>query len=263
LGLLYTSVSRFGDRRAQAWAPPALLLLAQQIIFRGQGGLSSGYADFPIATFYLAAVILLLEYYEKGDAGLLLPFGLLAGTLPWTKREGAILWSCLIAMAMIRVIQRRDWRAVAPAVLPGLAISIGWRIFLTFAKPSSGEEFMPLTPSSLRNNIWRAPYIARAAAGELLNWRQWGPLWIAAVVAVLFLVAKRRRGTVGVLPAAVFLPIAIYAGSYIFTNWDFLAHLENSFPRLLLHVSLAAALMVAVSIPIGAIGRARYSEQVH
>ncbi len=256
LGLLYAGVSRFGDRRAQVWAPPAMLLLAQQIIFRGQGGVPSGYADFPLAVLYLAAVILLLEYFEKGDAGLLLPFGLLAGTLPWAKREGAILWACLMAMAMIRAIQRRDWRGLAPAVLPGLAISIGWRIFLTFAKPSSGEEFMQITPSALRNNLWRAPHIARAVAVELLDWRQWGPLWIAAILAALFLIAKSRRegAASGVLPATVFLPVAIYAGAYIFSNWDFLVHMENSFPRLLLQVSLAAAMMVAVSIPIGPIG---------
>jgi hypothetical protein len=251
LGLLYASVSRFCHRPAQVAAPTAMTLLAPQLIFGGQGGVSSGYADFPLAVFYLAAGALLFEYYEEGDAGLLLPFGLLAGTLPWIKKEGAILWSCLIAMAMIRVIQRRDWRRAAPAVAPGLAVLIGWRIFLVIAKPSSGEEFLPVTPSTLRSNLWRAPQIARAVMDEMLSWRHWGPLWVAVVVAALFLIANRRRVGRVILPAAVFLPVALYAGAYIFTGWDFLVHLNNSFPRLLIHVSLLAILMVAVAAPIG------------
>jgi len=225
--------------------------LAQQVIFRGQGGITSGYADFPLAVFYLAAIILLLEYYEKGDPDLLLPFGLLAGTLPWVKREGAILWSCLIAMALIRVIQRRDWRRVWPIVAPGLAVLIGWRIFLMTARPASGEEFLPVTPSALRNNLWRGPQIARAVTHELLNWRDWGPLWVAVVAAALLLIANRSRERRIILPAAVFLPIALYAGAYIFTRWDLLLHLNNSFPRLLIHVSLLAMLTVAVAAPIG------------
>src|SRR5262249_41610310 len=160
-------------------------------------------------------------------------------------------WSCLIAMAMIKVFQRRDWRRSALPVAPGLAVLIGWRIFLMIAKPSSGEEFLPVTPSTLRTNLWRAPLIAWAAVPELLNWRRWGPLWVSVAAAAIFLIAKRRRERRIVLLAAVFLPIALYAGAYIFTGWDFLVHLNNSFPRLLIHVSLVAALMVAVAAPIG------------
>ena len=251
LGLLHTSVMRFSSSRARLWITPALILMAQQIIFRGQGGISSGYADLPIAVFYLASFTLLLEYFEKDDARLLLLFGLLAGALPWVKREGAILWLCLIAMAMIRVIQRRDWRRIAPITAPGLAVLIGWRIFLMIAKPSSGDEFISPTLSSLRDNLWRAPQIARAVMIELLNWRFWGPLWVAVIVSAILIISKWKDGRRVILPLAVFAPIAIYSSVYIFTGWEFMIHLNNSFPRLLIHVSLVAMLMVALIAPIG------------
>jgi hypothetical protein len=250
LGLLYVGVSRFSGRRAQ-WVAMAMILLAPQLIFSGQGGVSSGYADFPLSVFYLAAVILLLEFYEEGGDTLALPFGLLAGLLPWVKMEGVILWSCLMTMGMVKVIQRRDWRGAAVVVCPGLVMLTGWRVFLFFAKPSTGEVFLPVTPSTARNNLWRAPQIAQAASYELLNWRHWGPLWIAVIAATCFLIARRRSADRLVLPAAVFLPIALYAGTYIFTAWDFLYHMDNSFPRLLIHVSLVAALLVAVVAPMG------------
>jgi hypothetical protein len=156
-----------------------------------------------------------------------------------------------MALAMVKVFQRRDWRGAASTLAPGLIVLIGWRIFLLFAKPSTGEVFLPVTPSTLRNNLWRAPQIAVAVAYEMLNWRHWGPLWIAVIVAALALISKRRGEYRIVLPAALFLPVALYAGTYIFTAWDFLAHLDNSFPRLLIHVSLVAAMMVAVAMPLG------------
>jgi hypothetical protein len=67
--------------------------------------------------------------------------------------------------------------------------------------------------------------------------------------------SDRRRKRRAILPSAVFLPIALYAGAYIFTGWDFLVHLNNSFPRLLIHVSLVAVLMMAVAAPIGRANR--------
>jgi hypothetical protein len=254
--LLYAGVSRFGARRAQLWVA-SILLFTPQLIFSGQGGVTSGYADFPLAVYYLAAVTFLLEYWEKGAADFLLPFGLLAGALPWVKGDGAILWSCLMAPAMVKILRRRDWGGLAPTLLPGLTVLIGWRIFLLAAKPSTGEIFLPVTLSTLRENLWRAPEIASAVVRELLNGLRWGPLWIAALAASFLLAGNRLRKGLIVLPVAIFLPIALYAGIYVFTAWDFRLHLENSFPRLLIHVSLVAALLIAISTPIG---RARQKE---
>jgi hypothetical protein len=251
LGLLHAGVRRFGARPAQLWLAPAMLATTP-LILAGEGGVASGYADFPLAVFYLAAVIFLLEYLETGDAGALRLFGLLAAACGWLKREGAILWVCLIALAMIGIIRRREFRQTMTVVLPGLALLIGWRIFLVFARPSSGNEFLPLTPSTLRDNLWRAPRIAQAALQELLSLRRWGILWVAALLAALFLILSRQREYRIVLPLAVVVPVALYSGIFLFSAWnDFLLHLNNTFPRLLIQVSLAAALMVAVAAPIG------------
>lgn len=254
LGLLYRGVSHFGARPAQLWLALALLTTANLILV-GEGAAASGYADFPTAVFYLAAVTLLLEFFEDGDVGVAHLFGLLAGLLCWVKSEGAILWACLVAIALIKIIQRREWRGLIATVLPGLVLLIGWRIFLLSAKPSTGQVFLPVTPSTLGNNLWRAPQIALAVLQELLKWQRWGILWIAVAAAPMFLILNRQRKHLLILPVTLILPILLYASIYLFTTWDFLVHLDNSFSRLLTHVSLTAVLMVAVATPIGPISQ--------
>lgn len=251
LGLLYTGVSRFGSHAAQLWVALALLAAAKLTLL-GEGAVASGYADFPMAVYYLAAIVFLLEYFEDDDADALRLFGLLAASMCWLKREGAILWGCLIVLAMIGIIRRRDFHKTATAVLPGLVMLIGWRIFLNVAKPSSGNEFLPVTASTLRNNLWRAPDIAQTVLQEMLSWRRWGVLWIAAFLAATLLMFDRRRQPRIVLPLAVAAPVAIYSGIFLFSAWgDFLLHLTNAFPRLLIQVSLVAVLMAAVAAPAG------------
>ncbi len=258
LGLLCTCLSRFDSRPPRLWLALALLAASKYVLL-GEGAVSSGYADFPMAVFYLASVIFLLEYRETGDADALGLLGLLAASMCWLKQEGAILWGCLTVLAMIEIIRRRDFRKIAATVLPGLLLLIGWRIFLNIANPSTGVVFLPVTPSTLRSNLWRAPDIAQAVLQELLNWRRWGLLWIAAFLAAAFLAMNRSRKHSIILPLSVVIPVALYSGIYLFSAWgDFLLHLTNSFPRLLLQVSPAAVLMVALVAPIG---RARVKDE--
>lgn len=252
LGLLYAGVSRYGSRpdaKARLWLALALLTTAK-VILVGEGAMASGYADFPMGVIYLGAVLLLLEFYEDGGLDVSRLLGLIAGLLCWLKGEGAILWACLVSLAAIRIIQRRAWKNLVPIVLPGLTLTIGWRIFLLIANRSVGQDFLPVTPATLRNNLWRAPHIALAALQELSRWRRWGLLWVAAAAVTLFLVFNRQHKRLLILPVTVILPILLYASVYLFSAWDFLVHMDNSFPRLLSHVSLAATLMVALAAPI-------------
>jgi hypothetical protein len=256
IGLLFVGVSRDGLRphtTPRLWLALALLTTAKVIIV-GEGSMASGYADFPMAVFYLGAVILLLEFCEDGGMRVARLFGLVAGFLCWVKVEGAILWICLVSLAVIHIIQRRAWRNFVPIVFPGLTIVIGWRIFLFIVNRSTGQDFLPLTLTTLRNNLWRVPHIALAALHELLRWRRWGILWIAVAAVTVFLIFNRRQKYPLILPATVILPILLYASVYLFSAWDFLLHMDNSFPRLLSHVSLAAVLMVSVATPIGRMG---------
>jgi hypothetical protein len=244
LGLIAIGVGKSGGAAWQT-AFAFLLIAATPLAIVGDGSASSGYADFPLAVFYLAAVVYLIEYWVEGSERVLPLLGCLAAIPCWVKQEGSILWLCLVALAAIKIIPRRQARWLPPLILPGLAVLIGWRAFVGFVKPPTGENFMPVTPATLWNNLDRAQVIIPAATSEMLNWKHWGVLWPIVAVSTLVLLIQDRR--LAALAAAVIAPIALYCGIYFFSAWSVATHFNSSFPRLLIHVTPAAVMMAAIA----------------
>jgi hypothetical protein len=202
-----------------------------------------------LAVFYLASVIYLVEYWRTGDVSDLRLAGLLAGLLCWVKHEGAILWICVIALVAINAWRRRHIGQAILAALPGLLILSGWSIFLQTVNAIRSSDFMPVSSVNLLNQIWRGPSLAAQASRAMLNWKDWGLMWPLAVLAAVWLAIRRQQRWTLILPAAVLLPLGAYFSIYFFSAWpDYLLHFDNSFTRLLLHLSLAAELMVLVAI---------------
>lgn len=229
-----------------------LLIFTTPLLLIGDGSASSGYADFPLAVFYLAAVVYLLEFWRTGDAAALRLAGAIAACGCWLKQEGAILWLCAMAIAAIvlaaKRANRREWFALAGAAFPGLLIVAGWQLFVRLMSLSEIKQFS-ISLHTLRNNLWRAPVIAWAELAEFANWRSWGAMWLLVAATIVLLIRRRELSRFFVLPLAVLLPLGLYSGVYIFSLWpSFAAHLESSFPRLLIHVSLVAVLFVAACL---------------
>lgn len=226
-----------------------LLLFTIPLLFIGDGSASSGYADFPLAVFYLAAVISILDFWRNGEAEALRLAGMLAACGCWLKQEGAILWACLMVIAAIALLRKRavgrDWLALARAAIPGLLFLVSWQWFVRMMSLPDIRQFSAITPESLRDGWGRIPIVAWAVVVELGNLRFWGLLWLLVAVTIGLLVWRRELSNQFVLPLAILLPFALYSSVYLFSLWpSFVIHLESSFSRLLIHLSLAAALMV-------------------
>ncbi|MEP7340850.1 MAG: hypothetical protein ABI977_24175, partial [Acidobacteriota bacterium] len=146
---------------------------------------------------------------------------------------------------------RRQWRALAIAALPGAAVIASWQVFIRLNDSLNVSQFSQLSFGTLRTNVWRAPAIVAAIGGEMLNWRHWGVFWLIALAAAVTL-WRSKSHDLKMLPVLVLLPVALYSGVYVFSLWpSFITHLESSFPRLLIHVSLAAALMIGSACSLG------------
>lgn len=251
LSLFYAGNRRLGVNGWRVLIAP-LLIFTVPLALIGDGSASSGYADFPLAVCYLAAVIWLMEFWRRGDFAALRLAGALLAAACWLKQEGLILWLCIMFLVVVKMLigraSKREWARLAIAGLPGVVILAGWRGFVHFVNPPGGDEFLPLGLTALRANLWRLPGIAHAVLSELVNWRHWGMLWLIVPISIILLVWQRRE--LIVLPVAVVLPIVIYAGIYLFSVWpSFTAHIESSFSRLLIHVALVAVLMIGAAIP--------------
>ncbi len=244
LGLIAAGIDRAGGAVWQTGLA-FLLIATTPLALVGNGSASSGYADFPLAVFYLAAVVYLIEYWIEGAERNLRLLGYLAAALCWVKQEGAMLWMCVVSLAAIKLVQRRQARQLPSLILPGLALLIGWRVFSGFAQPPTGENFLPATPMTLWNNLDRAQVIIPAVISEMLNWKHWGVLW--PIVALSLLAPPVRERRLGALSLAVAAPIAFYCCVYFFSAWpEFDAHLSSSFPRLLIHITPVAVMAPAI-----------------
>lgn len=230
-----------------------VLVFTTPLLLIGDGSASSGYADFPLAVFYLAAVIWLMEFWRSGDNAALRLAGVLLAAACWMKQEGAILWLTAMAIIALRAwldgALRPQWRAVVTTALPGAAVIAGWQLFVSMNHSLSISQFSPVNIHTLKNNLWRIPTIFLAVTGELLNWRHWGIFWLIVLLAMVIAWRGSKRA-LKLQPLFVLLPVVFYASVYVFSLWpSFLTHLESSFPRLLIHVALVGALIVTAVRP--------------
>jgi hypothetical protein len=248
LCLLNGGARRLGLGGWRMFAPP-MVLFTVPLLLGGDGSASSGYGDFPLAVFYLAAVIWLMKFWRSGDGAALLLAGALLAAACWLKQEGAILWLVAMMIVAIRIWsdKAQRWRVLAAAALPGAAVILGWQVFVRLNHSLNISQFSPLSFGTLRTNLWRAPAIVAAVGSEMLNWRHWGVFWLIALAATVMLWRSKSR-ELKMLPLLVLLPVVIYSGVYVFSLWpSFLTHLESSFPRLLIHVALVAVLNVSTA----------------
>src|SRR5262249_58581556 len=74
--------------------------------------------------------------------------------------------------------------------------------------------------------------------------------WFVPLIFLLRLKDREWRSLGLVSLIAIYLPVSVYAAIYLFTSWDpFTLHMEASLSRLLLQLSLVAALMIGLAIP--------------
>jgi hypothetical protein len=244
VGLLVAGGARLSGSRWRGVVVAAMFFFVPWVVLRTV----AGEADLPLAAFYLGAVLYLLEYLETEDARLLILAGVLGALMPWVKRDGVVLWGCLLGLAMIKVMPRRDWRALAMIALPGVVWLGFWRIFLWSIRATAHPEYLPMTWGTLQGNLGRIPTIARSIWEEVINWRTWSVIWALPAAGLVNLYEPKGRRMIAAWLLLILGPMALYGSIYIFSAWDpFTYHIGASLGRLLLHLTpvvlLGAALL--------------------
>jgi len=249
LGLLYSGASRLSGHTWRGLVPGLLLFFVPMAVV-GEGSATSGYADFPLAVFYLGSAIYLAEYLETGERGALALAGALAALLPWVKQEGIILWLCVAAPIIVKGIRSRALWPTFTAILPGPLLFLGWRTFLAAVSAPQLRDFEPVSATTLWSNLGRIPHLAQWLLVEFTNSERWSLLWPTLGLALLFILARGRKPGYVALGATAVLPLLLYPPIYVFSGYSpFLGHVANSLPRLMLHPSLVALVVIALTIP--------------
>ncbi len=244
--VLAASACRLGGR----WSGPMAVVLLSCVpeVLGGSGGITTGYADFPLAIYYAAAIAYVVEYHLTGSRGALMLASGLAAALPWIKQEGVLALAGVFAVGLAATARGRRFRDLGVLVAPGAAVWLAWRAFLVAVGAPQAVDFMPLTVPTLLANASRLPTIADALFRELGDRHHWSVLWPAAAVALAAAGPGRRR-LAGLLALAVVVPLGLASSAYVMSAWDpFIVHVRSSLARLVLQVAPVAVLLVAVSL---------------
>jgi hypothetical protein len=209
-----------------AWIAAALPWLG--VVTSIEGGALAAYSDFALAAFFGMAVLYLLAD-EPHAAALFAAFAVL------TKNEGLVLAVAVLGAAIFA--RRFTWRMLVPlAVAEGIVIR--WRMLV----PAAYDEQYEVLVSSLPAKLGRVPAALGAFAEHAIDFSEWGGFWIAVAVAVVF--ARRRA-----IPlVAMALALAAYVVALSVTSWSIDDLAQVAVNRLLLHLIVPAAWLLAAAI---------------
>ena len=246
--LLYSGAAGISGRRWIGLLTASLLFFVP-LLTVVDCNVFTGYADFPLATLYLAAVIYFIRYQRDPASCRPIVYAIYAAALPWMKQEGVILWLFLMLVAAFRFVHERKYRLIALTAIPGAVTIIAWKLAMRAVGDVSANDFFPVTLPNLVNHASRIGVILHSLLEELTAARYWSLLWWLFPVAVIWVAIRESRALALQLLAFVILPLGLYSCIYIFSSWPvYLDHIHTSLPRLVSDLSLVALLTIGISI---------------
>jgi hypothetical protein len=246
--LLVSGAARISGKRWVGLLTAALLFFIPFATARGCNAFT-GYADFPLAVFYLAGVTCFIKFTRHPANSPPILFAIYAGALPWIKQEGTYLWIFLMLAAVEEFIRKGKPRLILLTSLPGLLTIVGWKIALYSVRAIPSDDFLPVTIANVLAHAPRIGATLRTVAAELCSIEKWSLLWILLPVALAGVAFKENRILGIQLAAFILMPLAFYSVIYILSSWNpYQAHIACSLPRLLLGLSLVALLTLGSGV---------------
>jgi len=152
-------------------------------------------------------------------------------------------------------------RPIAGVSAAAVVIPLPWLLFCLIARPL-GRDFLPFTPSVFLAHADRLPHIVALFLLQMLDFANWGLLWL--LLAVLLVVAMRRLPRYGRGLLLLLLgQLGIYMVSFVFSDWQpYTAHIQTSLDRLLLQAVPPALLLLVAAIHTVGTGRVRLDRAI-
>ncbi len=252
-GLLLGAGFRWARQPWQAIVA-VLLLFSVPAVWSGNGSATSGYVDFPLGVYYLAAVVAIVDYLLTGSMGDFRLAIALTAVLPWLKRDGVGAMVIALALLLLATLAHRRLRLTTSAVilLPALLVFGGWKLFLAWLGAGlQSSDTLPVTLSSLTSNLGRLADILPAYGRELGRRSHWGILWGAVLLVLPWLGWPKPRPTAVVLVLATAAPLVLFPLVFIFSAWsDYMLHMSTTVDRLVLQVAPVGVLLVTLAPPL-------------
>jgi hypothetical protein len=243
------SAQRLGVSRLAGLAAAAAFFFVPYC-FTGQWNVLSGYADFPLGVFYLAAASRLPSLVRNPSRADLKIFAVCSGLVCWVKQEGVYLWLILLGIAGLILLRQMRWKAALALAIPGLLIGGGFKLFLKMIGAPSDPYYHKPSLENLRLFSGRIIPVLRSILSELFNLESWGLLWVGAFLALAIMLLRRNWSRAFPLGLAIILPLIFFIWPFVFSALEsYTLHMEHARARLVLQVAPTAMLAIALSPP--------------
>jgi 4-amino-4-deoxy-L-arabinose transferase-like glycosyltransferase len=247
LGAAYCAVRRINGKTA---AITATALLACLEPFSRYGG--TGTAEMAITAFYACSILCVLRWQETGDWGYAILAAMFSAWMAWTKNEGLAL-AAVNAVAMAAMGPRGKWRkSLAAAGMLAAVVAViylPWVIY-TWGLPRTDEDYAGrLNPHEILSHLGRLGAIVAGMRTELINWQDWGLLWIIALGLAAAQWRRFKDRAVALIGILLILHLLAYVPPLLVTNWNLGELLWVSADRLIMHVAPAGAILIGALWP--------------
>jgi hypothetical protein len=192
----------------------------------------------------------LLLFLIRGESGYFSIYLLMTALMPWTKREGLVLWlASAIAGALVLWKGKHNYRFWI-RLGSSIGLYVVWRIFLAAVHATDGgDDFVALNLETIRHNAGRLVPIAGALLTEATRLENWSVFWLLVIVALAYRAVWRRDVAFSILSITFFVPIMICTSSYLLSSHqDYFWHIGTSLPRLLMQLVPVAWLLIALCL---------------
>lgn len=253
--LLAVALATVSACRLRGWGPA----LVAGVLVCGIAHTSLGfnqYADMPLALYFLAANVLLLEgAHRPGSRGPLVLAGLAAGAMVWTKNEGWAMLAALLASEAVVAwrdrLQLREVRTRALAFGAGLLPLAGTTVLFKLTLAPANDLVDGVAWGGLVDP-GRLGAILGGVSGALLSYGPFRlPLAVALLALVLVLgvaVPPALRSAATALAVRLPLVLAAYCAAFAVTPYPLEWHLSTTLERLLSQLLPSVVLLATLAM---------------
>jgi hypothetical protein len=235
----------------------SIVLITMPVVFDPNSGLSSAYADLPLAATYALGVLYLYRWLIDFNS-INLVFAALFGAISvWLKNEGLLLYAANIAIAFIIAAgkisrdktETRPLRSLFLSLCIALALCLPWFIY-RLTLPTIGVHWLPqFNITKIMMNLGRVSFIPQCLITEMSRFYTWGMLWLIFIFALLFNYNKGFNASRLILLPFVLVHIFIiiiilfvFPGDvFQVINFGLMRLLAHIYPLLIFYIALWSA----------------------
>lgn len=234
--MLFTSLKKFITTRYTLLF--VFLFATLDDAIRQAGHYDVGYADLPLAYFFLGSFLLLHYFKETYSQRILVVLNLFLAITALIKFEALPYYLFAQLILLVLLFKAKKLKMILYSLISLILIG-SWYLY-------HASMHLSLNDDVSTSIYWqRIPLVSFKILIELLNVQRWNLLWPVFFIS-LFL-AKYTK-TLKILFVLFFLQFLSYFWSYLATNVDPVYRLHGSLDRLLLQISPLAVYFIAITV---------------